>query len=209
MKHTDVSKREAFLLALTVMRLGLGAGLCFALWQHASPYISVIWLTAVVVADIADGIIARWLGVDTNRRRILDAVIDRLTIHTTTLVMCLMPETILLLLPVIIRDIVLIIRNWWLLVNKRVIIGPGNIHRAGTFLYAVLYATTLFTTGKVAFWVSIVISVTVWFLLLDYLRAGALVPAHPRNGAFGRYKACGLRALFWGRAPTLQNEVGT
>ncbi len=196
MSKSGRSNRETLLLEATASRLVLGAGLCASLWRHASPYLSVALLVAVIVADIGDGVVARKLGVDTNGRHVLDAVVDRITIHTTAaLVMWLIPETIWIVMPVIVRDIVLILRNWWLLKAKRVIITPGNIHRAGTVLYAVLFATVLFTTGPVAIWMSIVISAVVWFLLLDYLRAGKLVPSHPKGGGTHRYQAIRFRGF--------------
>ena len=146
--------------------------------------------------DIGDGIVARWLRVDDNRRRILDVVVDRLTIHAAAAILVYrLPEATALLLPVVLRDVLLILRNAWLLVRKRVIITPGNIHRGGTLLYAVLYATVLLASHTVATWVAVAVSVIVWFLLLDYLRAGRLVPAQPRGAPLARYQACGLRAL--------------
>lgn len=209
MSESRALNHETLLLVLTASRLGLGAGLCASLWWHASPYTSVAWLVAVIIADIGDGVLARRLGVDTNGRHVLDAVVDRLTIHTTAaLVMWMMPETIWLLTPVIVRDVVLILRNWWLLKAKRVIITPGNIHRTGTVLYAVLFATILFTTGPVAIWVSVVISAVVWFLLLDYLRAGNLVPSYPKGGGLYRYQARGLLALR-GQVPPLIDNVAS
>jgi len=185
--------------------LGFGAGLCVSVWQHASSYVSVAWLAAFMVGDHADGVIARWLRVDTNRRRIADVVVDRLTIHPLIVIlMWVTPETIWLLLPVFIRDVVLILRNWWLLTYKRVMITADNIHRAGVFLYAVLFVTLLFTTGETAVWVSVAISVFVWILLFDYLRAGALVPIEPKGQPLASYQACGLRALR-GIAPSRKN----
>jgi phosphatidylglycerophosphate synthase len=161
---------------------------------------------AVIIADIGDGVLARRFNVDTNGRRILDVVVDRVTIHTAfALLMWLIPESIALVTPIIIRDVVLILRNWWLLKAKRVIITPGIIHRTGTVLYAVLFATILFTTGPVAIWISVVISAVVWFLLLDYLRAGVLVPAYPKGDSLHRYQARGLLALRGHVPPLIDN----
>jgi phosphatidylglycerophosphate synthase len=194
--RSRIPGREAILLVLTVMRLGLGCGLCVAVWQQASPYASLAWLIAILITDMGDGVVARWLSVDTNLRRIVDVVVDRISIHAAfAVIVWRIPGTLPLVLPIVIRDIVLILRNCWLFQHKRIIITPGIIHRAGTFLYAVVGGVVLFTTGPIAQWVSNVAAVVVWFLLLDYLRAGSLAPAHPEYMPVVRYQAVGLRAL--------------
>jgi phosphatidylglycerophosphate synthase len=200
--------REAWMMFLTILRFGLGIGLCVAVWHHDSPYISVGWLAAIVICDLGDGVVARWLGVDTTTRRITDVVVDRFSIHSAMAVIILyVPGTLWLTLPVVIRDLVLIVFNWWVLYRKHSIVTPGNLHRTGTFLYAVLYATLLFSRGELAHWVAGIISVIVWILLIDYLRAGILIPSQPKGQPLARYQAIKLRA-FRGITPPRKNAIG-
>jgi phosphatidylglycerophosphate synthase len=187
---------EITLIWLTVARLGLGVGFCAAVIEHSSPLVAISWLITIIAADIADGVVARQFHVDSTRRRVIDAVVDRITIHVAAaIVVWEYPLVFLLVTPVIIRDFVLIFRNWWLLRHKRIIIGPGNIHRFGTVLYAILCATVLITTGPVAIGVSIGVNLIVWVLLVDYLQAGKLARANTTRATLVRYAATGLRGL--------------
>lgn len=187
---------EIFLIWLTIARLGLGVGFCAAVIRHESPAIAIAWLVSIITADIADGVIARQFHVDSTRRRVIDAVVDRITIHVAAaIVIWVYPLVFWLVTPVIVRDFVLIFRNWWLLRHKRVIIGPGNIHRLGTVLYAVLCATVLITTGPIAIGVSVGVNLIVWVLLVDYLQAGRLAGTHLSSTKLVRYSATELRGL--------------
>lgn len=71
--------KEGIALAGTIGRLALVPELVNSIDQH-SPTRTAAMVGAVVAADVADGVIARKLGVDSNRRRIADAVTDRVTI---------------------------------------------------------------------------------------------------------------------------------
>lgn len=187
---------EFILICLTIARLGLGVGFCAAVSKHQPPILAVGWLISIIAADIADGVIARRYHVDSTRRRIIDAVVDRITIHVAAaIVMWVYPLVFWLVTPVIIRDFVLIFRNWWLLKRKRIIIGPGNIHRLGTVLYALLCATVLITTGPIAIAVSAGVNLIVWTLLVDYLQAGKLAQANTSSQKLVRYQATQLRGL--------------
>lgn len=197
--------REALLIAVTLLRLGFAVGLCMSVWQNGRPFVSLLWLIAIVIADIGDGILARRFGVDNTARRIVDAVVDRISIHSAGIVIVWVhPGSLWLMAPIIARDVTLIFWNWGILHLKHSFITAGNIHRMGTTMYAVVFAIALFSTGTEAKIVSALFAVAVWFLLIDYLRAGLLIPKQPRNRPLARYQACGLRNLR-GIAPTLKN----
>lgn len=188
--------REALVLFLTVARLSLAAGLCVSVWVGKPAYQSVMWLAAILLADQMDGVIARRMGIDNVNRRIADVVVDRISIHSVMAITiwCIL-GTFWLTFPVVLRDIVLILWSISVFFWKRSIITAGMFHRAGVFSYAVLYSVVLFTRDDGAKWVAISISVIVWFLLLDYLRAGLLIPANTKLQPIVRYQAVGLRAL--------------
>jgi hypothetical protein len=99
------------------------------------------------------------------------------------------------MMPVFIRDVTLISYNVWLWAHKRSIITAGNIHRVGTALYGVLYVVLLFSHGWLAAAISVSISVAVWILIVDYLRAGWLIPIQPTGMPLARYQARRLTAL--------------
>lgn len=206
--YKSVPGREAWMIVMTVIRIGFGVGLCVSVWRQGSPYTSTAWLVSIVVADIGDGVIARRFGSDTTARRIIDTIVDRLSIHgAMAVIMWRVPGSLVLLMPIVVRDVVLILNNCRLVVTKRLIITPGILHRSGTMLYAVLYAVVLFSTGTAATCAAAVISLIVWFLLFDYLRAGELVPSNPKGEPLARYQAKGLLALR-GITPPRKNSIG-
>lgn len=194
--HVTMPGRQAWVMLLTIARLGLAVGLCAAVILGQSPYITLVWLTAIVVSDIGDGVIARRIAADNTRRRIADAVVDRLSIHGAMIALALaVPGAVWLILAVFIRDVVLIAFNLWVLIHKRAIVTVSKVHKAGTLLYAVLYGVALFPVSSWSWLAAAAISAIVWFLLFDYLRAGWLIPAQPKGGPIVRYRTHGLAAL--------------
>ena len=65
--------------AVTGARLGVLPGPVDAIQDHSLARTAAL-VGAVTIADLADGMVARKLEVDTNSRRIADAVVDRITI---------------------------------------------------------------------------------------------------------------------------------
>lgn len=194
--HVPMPGRQAWIMFLTIGRLGLAAGLCAAVILGQSPYVAIAWLFAIIIGDIGDGVIARHFDADNTRRRIADAVVDRVSIHGAMIALAVsVPGAAWLLLAVFLRDGVLISFNLWVFIHKRAIVTVGRVHKIGTMLYAVLYGVALFPISGWSWAAAAAISTVLWFLLLDYLRAGWMIPVHPRGNPVVRYRTRGLEAL--------------
>lgn len=66
------------MVAFTLARLLLVWGLVGS--YGISPWVSVAWLTAIVLVDLFDGMIARSFGADGTLRRVADVVVDYVSI---------------------------------------------------------------------------------------------------------------------------------
>ena len=68
--------KEVLCLGMTAARLSQAYSLYKKVGAGESTYGTVAGIIAV---DLADGMVARSMGVDTSRRRVADAVVDRIT----------------------------------------------------------------------------------------------------------------------------------
>ncbi|HUC20380.1 MAG TPA: CDP-alcohol phosphatidyltransferase family protein [Candidatus Polarisedimenticolaceae bacterium] len=73
-----LQNRAALLVALTVARLLLLVGLAWAIPRSFAE--AMVWLAAIVLADVYDGVFARKFGVDGGVRRAVDSIIDVISI---------------------------------------------------------------------------------------------------------------------------------
>lgn len=76
-KDKAISRREIVAMAATGARLLIGAYIAKNVVQH-EPVLGPMAL--FVLADHFDGVLARKMGVDTPRRRIMDALVDRASV---------------------------------------------------------------------------------------------------------------------------------
>jgi phosphatidylglycerophosphate synthase len=97
------------------------------------------WVVALAAADLFDGVLARWLGTDTNTRRLLDIVVDRMVAHTALVAaICAHPDFISLYLPIAIRDLAAAAGFLRALSRRAQLISGDRWHRASSLANAIM-----------------------------------------------------------------------
>jgi phosphatidylglycerophosphate synthase len=182
---SEAKSREKIFLALTGARLGLVIGLVAEYGR--SLRLALVWLSGIVVADVLDGILARGFACDSDRRRMMDSIVDRASIHIAFVsFLSTHPALTGFYLPIALRDIINSVGSGICLRARRVLVIGGRWHKVSSLLDAVLGAAFLW--GYLPFvWLA---AVGAWAsnytLLLDYLGAYSVVVDSPHREALTR-----------------------
>ena len=136
--NQNLSVRNNVMLAVTGARLGLLPELVDAIQDHSLARTAAL-VGAVTIADLADGMVARKLEVDTNSRRIADAVVDRITIwsafgaavHTD-------PSLLAWYTPLAVRGAVIATGSNLCFWTKNKLVLGGNFHKLASLSQAAL-----------------------------------------------------------------------
>lgn len=135
-----------------------------------SAVIAVLALFVIVAMDILDGVIARATGLETSIRRITDAVVDRLLIHSASIAVVLSePSLFVLYAPLALRDLLLALGDSWCLRFRRTHIAGRSLHRAASASFALLGFAVLTAPHSVAIAAALVAWLVNYLLLFDYL----------------------------------------
>jgi phosphatidylglycerophosphate synthase len=175
---------ERLFIAITVSRLGLAVGLVQSV-EGAFKW-SALWLTLVIAADVPNGIAARRFNADTNRRRIADSVVDRITVGSACTAMALSrPEVSVALLPLALRGAVVLAVSAVCFVRKNTIVTGGQLHKIGSLTTGAMGFVIL---SRLSCWpVAVAVATLIsWVLLLDYLPQYRLTLTAPRPAALYR-----------------------
>lgn len=120
---------DALMLGVTLGRLALLPELVDAI-QDSSLTRTSLMVGAVVVADIADGVVARKLSVDSDYRRIADAAVDRVSmVAAFGAAIGQNPDVLAWYAPLAVRGAVIATGSnmcFWL--RKKLVLG-GNFHK--------------------------------------------------------------------------------
>lgn len=120
-------------LAFTISRIFILPLMVYVLLYSHLEYhreLAASLIAFVVVADVVDGIIARKRGEETIRRRVADAVIDRITVHVfCPMALAVCDVTLLWYIPLLLRDLALLAIILIMMRRKRVIVTPNAIHK--------------------------------------------------------------------------------
>ncbi|HET7590947.1 MAG TPA: CDP-alcohol phosphatidyltransferase family protein [Solirubrobacterales bacterium] len=172
---TDRDSIEAFLTSLTMSRLLLLPPLVWGVFE--SPAIAVFSLLVIVVMDIGDGVIARAACADTAIRRVADAAVDKIAIHTASIAVVIQDPVLLpLYLPLAFRDGALVVANLWCIERRKTFISGRGRHRAASLAYAGLGFVALAGCPNPVVTVTAVIAWAVnYALVLDYWRTFVVV----------------------------------
>lgn len=168
---------ELLLIGVTVSRLGLAYGLVNAV---DGPFMaSAPWLTAIVLADVPNGILARRLGADTPLRRIADSVVDRITVGSAFVAfLAARPEFWIMLAPIMIRGAIVGTISATCLLFKGTIVTGRNAHKLGSLSVALM--GFLFLAHSPLVWAAAVIAwILSYWLLFDYARSWKTVLSEP------------------------------
>lgn len=173
--------------------------LAILIWSiNDGPAHPWIWVAAIVVADVLDGVLARYLRCDTLGRRALDATVDRVSIHTAFgVAITLHPQFVTLYIALAARDCLATAGSGLLLMRYEALLTGGRWHKLASLSSAGFGLTVLggsttavVTTGMIA----VVIN---WALFVDYL-GGLLIWRVVYDHAPGRHTIrhlCGLRVV--------------
>lgn len=141
-------RRTKALAAFTIMRLGLIPPVIATFMVR--PTLTILFLSAFMVADLYDGVLARKLDADGPERRAADSVVDRVAIDS-----CLigawaagsMPG--LVLLGLLARDLYCSGLCVWMFTRRRAAIKVDLLYRGLSFLIAVWALTAPFVSQSV------------------------------------------------------------
>jgi phosphatidylglycerophosphate synthase len=162
-----MSFRGLISYALTFLRLLLLAGLVWSISSNRSWVPA--WVAAIIVADIADGVVSRLLSTDTVGRRTADAAVDRVCIHAAFAAVLLQhPQTIALYALLAARDVIALSASAALLAERGVLLVGGHCHKLSSLsaaLFGVFLATGHSTLAGAAGVLAVALN---WMLLLDY-----------------------------------------
>lgn len=123
------------LLAWTVGRLGLIPVIILS--YGVSPLLTAIALTAFVAADLYDGVLARQLEADTPSRRILDSIVDRISIWSVYIALAVVGVMPILLLGLLLgRDLYCGIWCHRMVRTRNIAIKADGLYRALNLMLA-------------------------------------------------------------------------
>ena len=200
------SRIQFLVNTFTGMRIVITAGLAWSVTVGFVPFI--ILLSLFILADYADGIIARRFGCDTAFRRILDATIDRVSIHFVyAFALFSRTEYLPFYWPLLARDIVVFLGYLfairplgWLIIGRR-------YHKLSSLGAAALGLTIVAEADALIPWVAIFVLSANYILLIDYI--GVYLAYRPTGRSttkdiliFQTQGWQGLTAIFNGRAKT-------
>ena len=153
-------------IALTVSRILLALALVLAILESSAR--SVGWLALVVLFDIADGVMARMFNADDWVRRLLDVVVDKLTIHAAFIAACTLdPRFFSLYAPILVRDCLVMGGYWHLLFSRRVQFRGTALHKLGSLSCAFVGAAWITGDQAALWWTGLGAILANWILLID------------------------------------------
>lgn len=160
--------RESAAVAITASRLLLGIPLLYGIVNDVA--LALLALGAIVTMDVADGVIARSLGVESARRRLVDAAVDKLLIHSAAIVgVILEPAFLWLYVPFFVRDLALAMGDLWCVVHLKTHIAGNATHRASSIAIALLAVTALTMSPLAVIVVGALACLVNYALLPDYV----------------------------------------
>lgn len=186
MSFPKITGRERLFIAITVSRLGLTYGFVQSV---GGPFRwSALWLTAIIIADVPNGVAARRFDADSPYRRIADSVVDVSTIIAACLAMAMSRSGIAVaLLPLALRGLFAIVAAVVCFTMKRTIVTGGQLHKIDSLSLGamgfMILAHTPYTT--LAIGAATIIS---WIFFLDYVPVYRTVLNGQRAPAILRYK---------------------
>jgi phosphatidylglycerophosphate synthase len=154
----------------------------FLIWSIvARPAFAWVLVVAIVVADIFDGVLARRLSCDTNTRRSIDAVVDRICIHASFgVAVAIQPAYLAIYAPLLIRDVLALSASGVLLHRRKLLLMGGHWHKLSSLTCAAFGVAILALPAAVAFsigWGAVLVN---YALLCDY--AGGYFLARHKTG---------------------------
>jgi phosphatidylglycerophosphate synthase len=177
---------------LTVARVLLLGGLIWSIL--AGPEAAWVWVLAIVGADVLDGVLARKLGVDTKRRRSLDAVVDRVCIHASFAVaVAIRPGFVWIYLPLLIRDASALSASGVLLHRRGLLLLGGHWHKLASLSCAAFGIAILTASQTVASGIGYLAIGANYALLLDYFGGYLLARARDENDSLRIVQLAGIR----------------
>ena len=201
-------KLQGAIRALTCSRLCLTVWLWKAV-QHDWVE-TVIGLVAMIVADVLDGVIARQLGLDGVKRRLLDTAIDRFSVHSVyAAALWAHPHYLGLYWPLLGRDLLLIAGYFVFLRPQQQIVKGSIWHTLSSLSLAGLCVLIVADAKTITRLVGIVTIVIGYVLLADYAglvlvdRRRCLPPTKSPDGVIRVRGLRGIQALFGRNARTL------
>lgn len=166
--NPDAKTQEQIVTWATASKLFVSTGLALSILRLQSPLASILLLIIYITADWVDGVWARAWQKDTNARRMVDAIVDKVSIHGAFWAVIVMrPELLPLYLPLMVRDALIgagyltLITNW-----KRLFVGSA-VHRLSSITCGCLGVTILLDIRDLLIPVWIVTTAISYILLVD------------------------------------------
>ena len=161
---------ESFALATTGLRVLVALGIAA---NVSKPNVALALLAVFILWDILDGEWARARSVDSDRRRLADAFVDRISVHVVFLVwFSSVPAGFAFYVPLLIRDVIagVVGRASYSAANNPLLLLGGNIHKSSSLSNAMLFASLVLggEWAPVAFGVAWTANLVT---LLDYIGA--------------------------------------
>jgi phosphatidylglycerophosphate synthase len=161
--------RESIAIAVTTCRLFLGIPLLYGVVGDQA--LALVALIAIVVVDVADGVFARALQVESPHRRLVDAGVDKMLIHSAAITGVLVePQFLWLYAPFLARDFMLVIGDTWSVVNLKAHIAGSSVHRASSAAIALVAVFALTMPTQAVIVVGVAACLINYALLPDYIR---------------------------------------
>jgi phosphatidylglycerophosphate synthase len=156
-------------LVLTIMRIPVAAGLLATISVHR--WVALVLLVMFVLVDIADGWVARRTHANSDFRRLLDGVIDRVTMCVALVVGASHYARIALpfILAICARESVLGARNCVIYFSTRRVFAGRPLHKAQSLACAFLGAAILSRNATVSYALGFVCAVSSLVLALPYV----------------------------------------
>lgn len=188
--HRDESRLslDRLPLIITVLRIPLVIAIAVAYLQ-GSPALAVVLVGVFVISDVADGEWARRLNVETAFRRLIDGLIDRVSVHAMLVVVAVeasVPATAWMLL--LARDVSQAVIGARALRSRGVVFAGAPWHRIYTLLIAT-WGSLLMTSTAVPQWLLAAVLAAGGATLLDYslkVRRSETAPIARQNAQSGR-----------------------
>lgn len=162
----DASYLEKIAIAFTASKLLLAAAIASTIALHSPRAVPLAFLVVYVLADILDGVLARAWGVDSNTRRMLDAIVDKVSIHAALLACVLTtPGILIFYIPLMIRDLAVSLGYFALITQRgRLFVGPST-HKLSSVCCAAFGVAALGGAPE-AIWATSLLALLVNYVLL-------------------------------------------
>lgn len=186
---------EPVLLAFTTSRLLFAAGIVLSL---QSMGVALTLLGLLVLTDVADGMIARALGVDTIRRRALDSTIDRVCVHSVLAptIILLQPELAVPYAALLLRDLVGSALCTFAFYQHKALILGDRWHTGWSLGCAALFVAIQVSSPPTVHAIAYLVLLISVILLLDYIGSFLAIKSQPMGTSVRRFVS---RDLFGAR----------